>query len=441
MESTSEYIARKREELAFLLAHAGANEDIAVSPTVDEIITMKFRLRARLMTRMIEEHWDVTESNWNAKEAVEFAGYTLKYGYQRFDLSISSKPMYPHLQRRRQLPPFRSAAAYASSGMGAIATVLLALDQLTATKGGASVYALEDGYFETLHTIRTITRDLRLELAADCATLGQTMRFRTVGPPARVLLIDSITADDASDFIADLVATRPTLILFDTTCYELGADEIDRVLVAGLAVGAPIVLLRSHVKLDSLGTEYGRLGSATFVRPGSIHGESKELFANLVGVYRDVLCRIGTRPVHTHLIPFLHDAEFSRLNKLRLQRLGENTLALTESLRLRLDGERFRIGCFHHQKYLTLEPPTIETRDSLLRRIGALASRARDYGVPIRRADSFGFDFVALTDFVDLKRDRHVLRVALADLPEPVIERVSDVLVEWTNHEFPDHHV
>src|SRR5204863_9544694 len=81
----------------------------------------------------------------------------------------------------------------------------------------------------------------------------------------RILLLDSCTTAGAFERALTSVQPRLDLIVFDTTCFSSGSGRILRALSWARTAAVPIVLLRSHTKLDSLGVEYGRLGSAVFV--------------------------------------------------------------------------------------------------------------------------------------------------------------------------------
>jgi hypothetical protein len=59
-----------------------------------------------------------------------------------------------------------------------------------------------------------------------------------------------------------------------------------------------------------------------------------------------------------------------------------------------------------------------------------LVALAAQRALPIRRATSFGFDFVALTVFPESGSDRSLLRVAFGDLPGSVVDACCELLVQ-----------
>jgi hypothetical protein len=60
-------------------------------------------------------------------------------------------------------------------------------------------------------------------------------------------------------------AQAADLIVFDTTAFSAQSRRIPRFLSWARKARTPVILVRSHTKLDSLGIEYGRLGSAIFL--------------------------------------------------------------------------------------------------------------------------------------------------------------------------------
>jgi hypothetical protein len=94
-------------------------------------------------------------------------------------------------------------------------------------------------------------------------------RFKTARADcAQILLLDSCTSARAYEEALRCIGAAPDLVIFDTACFSGGSSRIRRVLTWARR-DVPIVLVRSHAKLDSLGAEYGRLGSADFFQPAT----------------------------------------------------------------------------------------------------------------------------------------------------------------------------
>jgi hypothetical protein len=52
-------------------------------------------------------------------------------------------------------------------------------------------------------------------------------------------------------------------------------------------------------------------------------------------------------------------------------------------------------------------------------------------GLPLRHAGSFGFDFGAAEWFHDKTRDRHLVRIAIPDLPTSLWDQVVEAVAHW----------
>src|SRR4030088_3045370 len=252
METLEAYFDRKQEELTLLNNFLGTPLVLRHPGSVVDVIEQKFRIAAALKAEHALQAWALTETAWTHQSRLRAGPFEFSYDYQRADLEVRGPSFY---QFDSSAPA--NETSYTSSGMAAISALLLASVRLMSE---ADILVLPGSYGETLELIESHARQLRL------VRLKSSPGDAT--PPAarlRILLFDS--CPPAAAFEATLHCARPhlDLVIFDTTCFSSGSGRIRRVLSWARRWEIPIVLVRSHTKLDSLGLEYGRLGSAVFV--------------------------------------------------------------------------------------------------------------------------------------------------------------------------------
>src|SRR6266436_191320 len=379
METLEAYLDRKHEELKLLNGFLGSPLALRRPVSVVDVIEQKFHLAAALKAEHALHDWALTETAWAHQGRLRAGPFEFNYDYQRADLEVRGPSFYQ----------FDSSGAayetiYASSGMAAISALLLASVRLLSE---ADIFALPGSYGETLELIESHARQLRLVRLK--SSPGEIV---SRAGRLRILLFDSCTP--AAAFEATLHCARPhlDLVIFDTTCFSSGSGRIRRVLSWARRWEIPIVLVRSHTKLDSLGLEYGRLGSAVFVACEK---------------------RVAT-------------AKQERLED--LAREMRNTVRLFGGAAL--PGSSAELH-FAHGLYVTLAPKRMLDEKQTKQMAADLCGDLRKAGLPLRHAGSFGFDFGAAEWFRDTTRDRCVVRIAVPDLPTPLWDQVARAVVQW----------
>ncbi len=251
METIEAYLARKHREIGLLNDCLKLPRRLACPRSVDEVIEAKFQLAAALRGEHELRDWSATETAWSTSACPTSSLFTFSYDYQRADLSVSGPPFY------ELKLGCTSEAIYTASGMAAISALLLASAPVLA---GGEVLVLPGAYGETLELIERLVPNLRL------VTLGLPLSdaFARAGVP-RILLLDSCASAGAFEAVLRCDGSALDLLVFDTTCFAGRSGRIRCVLRWAQRCKIPVVMVRSHNKLDSLGAEYRRLGSAVFV--------------------------------------------------------------------------------------------------------------------------------------------------------------------------------
>lgn len=446
-ESASSYFERKLKEIHYLADLAGESVPERAPSDVRGVVGAKMRLRARLLADEILDHPTLTETERRKDREHQVGAFTLRYGYQRYDLRVEGPRVYPALAEPD--PP----TLYTQSAMAAISAVAFALGRVLPD---ALVLAYEGTYFETQHLLRDFPTGLETRLVRGPAALAAAAReAASTGRPV-VLLICSYVARNwqridraAPDIPADL-------LLFDTTCYSSRSSRVAALL--GWAAGRrlPTVCLRSHLKLDCLGIEYGRLGSAVFTglpdgsealdeaEKGAEEGAGDRgeagrpdgLQQRLLEATVDTMRTFGSFALPSHLPPFRGHPALTELGDIRIGRIMRNTRIAASGLAAAL-GDSARIGRYHHGLFLTLEPPGngkgngSNGPEAAERAADGLARRLVEAGIPAGHTGSFGFDFIAVDGFTDVMSGTDVIRCALADLPDEMIARLVETSAGW----------
>jgi len=422
METLEAYLDRKHEELALLNSFLGSPLVLRRPVSVVEVIEQKFRVAAALKAEHALHDWALTETAWAHQDRLRVGPFEFNYDYQRADLEVRGPSFYQF---------DRSAAnetIYTSSGMAAISALLLSSVRLMRD---ADILVLPGSYGETLELIEGHARQLRLvrlksspgEVASRAARL-------------RIFLFDSCAAVTA--FEATLCCARPQLdlVIFDTTCFSSGSGRIRRVLRWARRWELPIVLVRSHTKLDSLGLEYGRLGSAVFVAGEERVATAKqERLENLASEMRNAVRLFGGAALPAHFPPYVGTKLYRALTDRRVAAILRNSRRTAHHFASALPGSTAELH-FAHGLYVTLAPARMLEEKQTKQMAADLCGDLKKAGLPLRHAGSFGFDFGAAEWFRDTTRNRCVVRIAVPDLPTPLWDQVVQAVAQWwSRHE------
>jgi len=407
------YLDRKRREIDLLNRCLASRLDLPLPDSAAAAIDQKFRIAAALRAEQSLRSWSVTETARPPEQRWRSGAFEFNYGYQRADLAVRGPAIYPG--------PLRQTTIYTGSGMSSIAALVMAVLQMCER---VDVVAARDCYSETRELIQRFGARVRLIAPSRRAIAGPRE------PTPRILWLDSSVQ---SEFFAPFASSpiSADLVVVDTTCFAQDSGRIRRAIREASAAGIPLALVRSHAKLDCLGIEYGRLGSIVIAT--SKDGYSAERIAwakRLAGHARDCVRLFGLAPIPVHFPPFAGGREYRECNVARMSSIIRNTRRLARTLAARLECAS-TITAYQHGLYLTIAPRGDPDIDDVKRAAGDLAAALAAKGLCVRHAGSFGFDFVAAEWFPDLLRRRNVIRIAGADLPPELTDRIAEGIAAW----------
>jgi hypothetical protein len=383
---------------------------------VNEVIAQKFHIAAALKAEHTLHDWALTETAWAHPGRLRAGPFAFSYDYQRADLEVRGPSFY-------QLGELAAPdTIYTASGMAAIAALLLASARRFPE---ADVLALPGSYGETLELVERHARHLRLvQLSRPPGELAPSSR-------PQILLFDSCM--QAAAYEAALAWTRPhlDLIVFDTTCFAGGSGRIRRVLRWANRWNIPSVLVRSHTKLDSLGVEYGRLGSAAFAGDGRrLAAAQVTLLKDLASETRDAVRLFGGAALPAHFPPYVGAPSFRALTNKRMSAILRNSRRTARYFASTIPAATTELH-FAHGLYVTVASARPLDEQRARQAAAEMAEDLRKAGLPFRHAGSFGFDFGAAEWFHHSLSDRYAVRIAVADLPTDVWDEISRAVSEW----------
>jgi hypothetical protein len=387
------------------------------------VIEHKFRLAAAIKAERSLKNWSITETarptSWGARSGP----FEFSYGYQRADLHVHGPAIYPALD---------SASAsvfpqtiYTSSGMSAMAALLTALTRL---RSSIEVLVPQGCYSETRELLESFGAHFRIlpvEAWRDPpSTSGIT----------RIVLLDSSVCKGFFELVGT-TGNDIDLVIFDTTCFWRSSARIERVAKWAMHSNLPLVLVRSHSKLDCLGIEYGRLGSIVVAAPlqGLLSGRLAWI-RDLARQTSESVRLFGAAPVPSAFPPFAGTRQFERCSAMRVAAIIRNNRRMARLLATASGISE--VSAFQHGLYLTLAPRGDLSIQSAKDLAAALSDKLASVALPVSHAGSFGFDFVAIEWFADACSRRNVIRVAASDIPSSLTDKVAQCIARfWSRHE------
>lgn len=408
METLAQYNDRKRRELRLIRDAPLAPWPAAMAKPDDPVDEKRDAFRAHLMFRGAAAF---PETNWANSTSITLGNHAFDYEYQRFDLRVAAPPIYPALGPSEH-------TIYTCSGMAAMTAVVAALNRMS--QSGVVFCSVTDAYFETQHLVRHYADRLDLRVASSFQELVNNADDRFA-----VMHLDSISVEEP-DALWGILTDRVILAVFDTTCYARADRRIQHIVHQLEARGIPLALVRSHLKLDSLGLEVGRLGSVQLHPPSQCGAVQRQVIQAVAHLVPDVVRLFGMAASIDRFFIVADEAELLDLSTRRAERISENCAALANEF------DRAALGVdirrYHHGMFLTLHGSDWTTPTPVRAVAAEVAKQCTDIGCRVARATSFGFDFTVLTEVFDLLTGRFCLRLAPSDEPHKQLAPVVSIL-------------
>ena len=360
-------------------------------------------LRARVSQHQAAKLSDAWETAPDGRQLIEGPFGEMAFSYQRYDLQTSDQDWLTSLYATTA-GGFGHGLLF-SSGMGVIAAVAAVLSRRSLSGVAITPFA----YFETHLLLQRFFPSLEV---FDIESSDRT---------ADVIWVDTSSTKWRQTIVE--TARAPKVLVVDTTCFDACEAELRPWLTLGEQWRCPVILVRSHLKLDTFGLELGRLGSAVVVDSSS-EGIGEAWALEL----KQARSGFGTNFFPTMLYPWLGQSDFVDLAIAR----GAGIRLSTDQIEANIDPKnnpKVETLSTEHKLFflvrtgLGLESDSPTVRDGVISH--SLADACAREGLPVFAASSFGLDRVTITDFVNMHDDEHYIRISGADLPPGLSEQVG----------------
>ena len=316
-----EFWNHKNQELAFLEQFAGSAQDRIIVADFEAFVHSVNTLRKRILLCQVDRAAVLNETSPVGPGRFSSPSGPVTYNYQRYNLRRVDLQWLQELYFTDTEGRFSDGLLFAC-GMSAIA----ALYSVFSRRAWKQVQFSPIPYFESNLLAKRFFQNISFDQAN-----GQ------FGSDRDVLWLDT------SSLIWPEFPEQPgsiRLIVVDTTLAEPDSVHINRWIHESTRLKCPLVLVRSHMKLDSFGLEVGRLGSIVVIAPDNNSDETEELVKELL----QARSGFGTGFNLINLYPWLGNQEFSDLTRLRTIAIRRVTQLLYSALiDIRRSGDRYEV--------------------------------------------------------------------------------------------------
>lgn len=366
--------------------------------TLEKIIELKRFYQSILIQNYHKKNYMVRNTNINHK-VVKEGIFKFEYDYQRYDIKIFQS---------NYLKFFYNFSAnhyyyFTNCGMSALFATFYAFK-----KNNYQIDRLGNIYVE-------------IERMLDDYTLTPN---KCIG---KVLYIDSTSFIDIKPLLKDNDLSDYGAFIFDTTDYL--EDDSLPIIKKLLKYNKPIYLVRSHIKLDMLGSEWNKLGSICVINSKNISKASKQLSKKIKQEIYTILSIIGGFAYPENMPLIWNDSKFKMVNKRRIEIIRKNSQYLYDKLLEVFDKKEI---CYpYHKMFVLLRINHKLNFEEVDAEIDKYIKKSKYKGL-INFSDSFGLDYYALCNYWETMEDKYPdIRIVVPDYPEEINKIIVDDLIIW----------
>ena len=386
------YIEDKNYELNILSKYCGQQHEFNFIDSKDFLVNKEKLIKNMKFYNFDKYYHDLSnKTEFNVNES----NIKYNYTYERFNGQVMINNFVEEFYGYQG---YEYKHYFTNCGMSAIAALLNTLICYNNIKVDL-MYS--ETYFETIKLISNLTKN--------------TDYIR------KALYIDSI-ASDFSFNISDEILDRYDYIIIDTTCYLSSKYKnfLNRIVNE---LNKPCIFVRSHTKLDMVGTEYSHMGSVTFLYNTLIYVEG---LAKIMDDCRHMIGVIGACLPPEKFPQFMIDKTIMQLNQNRLSRIEENAEYMVSLFRE--NGVDLKLP--NHKQFCLYDFCNKNLELSIMKE-KIINFCKENYDIGIYHAVSFGFDFIALDGYENFNDKQFKIRISICDFPKDLIEKISYKIIDF----------
>ena len=396
--NNKEYIKYLNDELKIFSNKSKQIDDID-NKTLKEVIKRKRLLQSKLIKQFHTKNYMSRNTNINHKSITE-GKFNFSYDYQRYDIKITQNDYLDFFYNCKEKDYYYY---FTNCGMSALYATFTSFK-----KHNYKIDRIGNIYVE-------IERMLDEYLIDEKEVKGT------------ILYIDSSSYIDIEELLKDKDLSVYSGFIFDTTDYldDLCLPIINKL----LKYGKIICLVRSHLKLDMLGTEWNKLGSICVINPKNISNKDKELSNKLKETMNIVLSIIGGFAYPENIPLIWNDSNFKKINSKRIELIKKNSSYLYDRLTEVFDKDEV---CYpFHKMFVLLRINHKLTLEEVDKEIDKYIKDCKYKGL-VNFADSFGLDYYALSNYWEsMDAEYPDVRIIVPDYPEEINKLIIDDMIIW----------
>ena len=410
------YLTVKREELEFLAENSKTPFSFARAKkwTFSDLFQFYCELRE---SGQRQSRGYLGESGMPGVEIPVIGGFKFDYSYQRLRLNSTNHNPFGIIHPSSDIKFAVQSLFLLSSAQAGLTQLLESIHQ---SWGRLPVWTPYSCFHET-------KRHLKI--------FGWKFNQNEPAQPS-ILIFDSSTFQ-ARDQIESLnLKAKVRLIIFDTTCFSRQSPFFFKALKVLKKFNCPIVLVRSALKLDNLGMEWGRFGHLLYLDSK----RSPEL-ESLIATYNQLTSHFGTSASTRQVYPFYDNSTMQTLGENWAERIRKSNQLAVASLRQNSGLSDKDIVEYQHQNFFWLSLPTDLANSH--REEERICKSLYFHKVPYIVASSFPWSSLALTSFCNrkkfklhaepLKTDPRYLRISFGDFDESTASEYAETLSRTLN--------